>query len=238
MSLPRGWSNTGTGFLEKWSMTQACQCLGGIWTKPLITCFDFCSALKCGTGQIHLSHFNLSSLIHLLVVLMFLSGPTLGYMSIYLEYSRPQILCIPDSKTLRVDVESPLVLSARGSSRRISSWMGIRESRLVRYCLQCTVVVAIGTCCSLTLSTPTTEGSSERPGKPVEKTMVKQVVPLRPMEVHVRADIHTAACGGPHTRAGGCAMKEAAAHGEFMLEQTPGRNHSLWRGAHPGAVHS
>jgi len=26
--------------------------------------------------QIHLSHFNLSSLIHLLVVLMFLSGPT------------------------------------------------------------------------------------------------------------------------------------------------------------------
>ncbi|KAK4810652.1 hypothetical protein QYF61_007389 [Mycteria americana] len=33
--------------------------------------------------QIHLSHFNLSSLIHLLVVLMFLSGPTLGYMSIY-----------------------------------------------------------------------------------------------------------------------------------------------------------
>ncbi|KAK4826018.1 hypothetical protein QYF61_003839 [Mycteria americana] len=29
--------------------------------------------------QIHLSHFNLSSLIHLLVVLMFFSGPTLGY---------------------------------------------------------------------------------------------------------------------------------------------------------------
>ncbi|KAK4810448.1 hypothetical protein QYF61_004228 [Mycteria americana] len=28
--------------------------------------------------QIHLSHFNLSSLIHLLVVLMFFSGPTLG----------------------------------------------------------------------------------------------------------------------------------------------------------------
>ncbi|KAK4810453.1 LOW QUALITY PROTEIN: hypothetical protein QYF61_004233, partial [Mycteria americana] len=61
---------------------------------------------------IHLSHFNLSSLIHLLVVLMFLSGPTLGY----LENSRPHILCIPDSKTLGVNLESPLVLSARGSS--------------------------------------------------------------------------------------------------------------------------
>ncbi|KAK4811340.1 hypothetical protein QYF61_024476 [Mycteria americana] len=82
-----------------------------------------------------------------------------------LEYSRPRILCIPDSKTLGVDLESPLVLSARGSSQRISSWMGIRESRLVRYCLWCTVVVAIGTCCSSTLSNPTTEGSSERPGK-------------------------------------------------------------------------
>ncbi|KAK4811014.1 hypothetical protein QYF61_015718 [Mycteria americana] len=33
--------------------------------------------------NIHLSQFNLSSLIHLLVVLMFLSGLTLGYMSIY-----------------------------------------------------------------------------------------------------------------------------------------------------------
>ncbi|KAK4811328.1 hypothetical protein QYF61_024464, partial [Mycteria americana] len=36
--------------------------------------------------QIHLSLFNLSSLIHLLVVLMFLSGLTLGYMSIYVTY--------------------------------------------------------------------------------------------------------------------------------------------------------
>ncbi|KAK4830049.1 hypothetical protein QYF61_008387 [Mycteria americana] len=33
----------------------------------------------CLIIQIHLSHFNLSSLIHLLVVLMFFSGPTLGY---------------------------------------------------------------------------------------------------------------------------------------------------------------
>ncbi|KAK4806860.1 hypothetical protein QYF61_012581, partial [Mycteria americana] len=82
-----------------------------------------------------------------------------------LEYSGPQILCIPDSKTQGVDLESPLVLFARSSSRRISSRMGIRESRLVRYCLRCTVVVAIGTCCSLTLSNPTTEGSSERLGK-------------------------------------------------------------------------
>ncbi|KAK4820400.1 LOW QUALITY PROTEIN: hypothetical protein QYF61_025574 [Mycteria americana] len=39
-----------------------------------------CSSNKV---QIYLSHFHLSSLIHLLVVLMFFSGPTLGYVSIY-----------------------------------------------------------------------------------------------------------------------------------------------------------
>ncbi|KAK4828375.1 hypothetical protein QYF61_026113 [Mycteria americana] len=78
---------------------------------------------------------------------------------------RPWILCIPDSKTLRVDLEPLLALSARGSSRRISLWMGIRKFRLVRYRLQCTIVVAIGSPCSSTLSNTTTEGSSERPGK-------------------------------------------------------------------------
>jgi len=36
---------------------------------------------------------------------------------------------------------------------------------LVRYCRRCTAVVAIGTCCSSTLSNPTMEGSSERRGK-------------------------------------------------------------------------
>jgi len=41
ISLLRGWSNTGTGFLEIWSMPQACQCLKGIWTMPLTTCFSF-----------------------------------------------------------------------------------------------------------------------------------------------------------------------------------------------------
>ena len=39
--LPREWSNTGTGFLERWSMPHACQCLRGIWTVPLIICFNF-----------------------------------------------------------------------------------------------------------------------------------------------------------------------------------------------------
>lgn len=44
--------------------------------------------------------------------------------------------------------------------------------------------------------------------------MVDQVVPLQPMEKHTRQDIHTAACGGPQAGAGGCALREAAAHGE------------------------
>jgi len=39
------------------------------------------------------------------------------------------------------------------------------------------------------------------------------------MEFHSGADIHPAACGGPHTVAGGCALKEAV---------------TLWR-AHTGA---
>ena len=29
ISLQRGWSSTGTGFLERWSMPHACQCLRG-----------------------------------------------------------------------------------------------------------------------------------------------------------------------------------------------------------------
>ena len=39
--LPRGWSNTGTGFPERWSMPPACQCSRGIWTVPFRTCFNF-----------------------------------------------------------------------------------------------------------------------------------------------------------------------------------------------------
>jgi len=52
--------------------------------------------------------------------------------------------------------------------------MGRRKSRLVRYCRRCTVVVAIGTCCSSTLSNPTMEGSSERPGK-MDKSLISSV---------------------------------------------------------------
>ena len=37
---------TGTGFPERWSMPQACWCLRGTWTRPLIVCFNFWSALN------------------------------------------------------------------------------------------------------------------------------------------------------------------------------------------------
>lgn len=33
ISLPRGWSDTGTGFLDRWSMPQACQCFKRHWDK-------------------------------------------------------------------------------------------------------------------------------------------------------------------------------------------------------------
>jgi len=38
-------------------------------------------------------------------------------------------------------------------------------------------------------------------------------------EDHNSADIHTAACRGPHARTGRCALKEAAARGEPTLQQ-------------------
>ena len=89
----------------------------------------------------------------------------------------------------------------------------------------------------------------EIPLQPVVKTMVTQVVPLQPVEDCGGADIHTAAHGGTHTAAGGYDLKEAAACGEPMQEQAPGRSCSPWRGAafpagpvtpwgtHTGAVH-
>ena len=61
------------------------------------------------------------------------------------------------------------------------------------------------------------------------KPMVRQAVPLQPMEVNSGADIPPAACGGPHTGAGGC-LKEAVtpweAHtgaGSWQDLQTPWR---------------
>lgn len=36
--------------------------------------------------QIHLNHFSLSSLIHLMVVLLYFSGLAPGYVSIYMKY--------------------------------------------------------------------------------------------------------------------------------------------------------
>ena len=42
--------------------------------------------------QIYLSHFSPSRLIHLLAVVMFFSGTTLGYMSIYVSYFYNHIL--------------------------------------------------------------------------------------------------------------------------------------------------
>lgn len=50
LCLARGWSNTGTGFLERWSMLQACQCFRRVWTTPLTTCLNFRSALN-GPGS-------------------------------------------------------------------------------------------------------------------------------------------------------------------------------------------
>lgn len=42
ISLLRGRSNTGAGFLQRWLMPQACQFLRGISTMPSVTGFNFC----------------------------------------------------------------------------------------------------------------------------------------------------------------------------------------------------
>ena len=62
-------------------------------------------------------------------------------------------------------VERILLIIPWLSSQWTSSWMGIRESLLVQYCLRCTVVVAIGICCSWAINTSTAERSCERVGK-------------------------------------------------------------------------
>ena len=53
--------------------------------------------------------------------------------------------------------------------------------------------------------------------------------PLQPMEDNSGANIHTSVCGGPHAAVGRYALKEAAAQGEPMLEQAPGRSCGLGR---------
>lgn len=50
------------------------------------------------------------------------------------------------------------------------------------------------------------------------KTTVMQVVPLQPAEDHAGADIHPAACRGPHAIASEHALMEAAARGEPTQE--------------------
>ncbi|OPJ67050.1 hypothetical protein AV530_016973 [Patagioenas fasciata monilis] len=56
----------------------------------------------------------------------------------------------------------------------------------------------------------------------MEKTMVMQVDSLQPMEDQRGEDIHTTACGGPHTRADRYYLNEAAACGKPNLEQKKG----------------
>lgn len=43
ISVPRGWPNTGTSFLKRWQMAQACQCWRGVCIMPLTECFNLVS---------------------------------------------------------------------------------------------------------------------------------------------------------------------------------------------------
>lgn len=46
MSFPWGWSNTGTVSLARRLILCSCWCSRGVWTMPLIMCFNFWSALQ------------------------------------------------------------------------------------------------------------------------------------------------------------------------------------------------
>lgn len=71
-----GWSNTGTGSLERWMMLRACQSLRGIWIMTLITCFSFFRANLKKSGQavglVKLSRSLWTSLYSVLFVLVYI----------------------------------------------------------------------------------------------------------------------------------------------------------------------
>lgn len=54
------------------------------------------------------------------------------------------------------------------------------------------------------------------------RSIIVNLVPSSCGGEQSREDIHTAVCGRPNITACGHALKQAAAHGEPMLEQTPG----------------
>lgn len=75
-----------------------------------------------------------------------------------------------------------LLISPWFSSWQISSWMEIKESRLVWYCCQCTAVLATSTSSSI-LSNPTTEESSERPSK-VDSCLISSISKAAILKAH------------------------------------------------------
>jgi len=68
---------------------------------------------------------------------------------------------------------------------------------------------------------------AEIPLQHIMKTMAMQVVPLQSLEDHTGTDSYTAACGGPHAGAGGCAREGSC---------SPWRAHTgagSWQELHP-----
>ena len=69
--------------------------------------------------------------------------------------------------------------------------------------------------------------------QPTESPLVEQAVPLQPVGPTWSRYPHCSPWRSPRWGgAGGCGLKEAAAHGEPPQEQAPGWSCSPWRGAH------
>jgi len=76
---------------------------------------------------------------------------------------------------------------------------------------------------------------AEIPLQPMEKTMVRQAVPMQPMGVRGGADIYLQAVEDPTPEQMG-AQRRLSPHGEPTLEQAPGNTCGpVERGAHAGA---
>ena len=81
------------------------------------------------------------------------------------------------------------------------------------------------------------ETGAEIPLQPVGKTMVRQAVPLHPMEVNGGADIHLQPVEDPMLEEGDVPQRRLWPRGKPTLEQAAGKTCGpMERGAHAGAV--
>lgn len=74
--------------------------------------------------------------------------------------------------------------------------------------------------------------------QPGEETLVKQILPLKPMKDHGGVDIHPAALGASHSRAGTGALKAAGAFRSRLLAGAVAHGEEPFRSRFSGRTHT